>query len=165
MTDAVQKMIEHLEEPGLRVRTGILLASPSDLDRAEEISARLNATPEDMAQELLHLLPAGTRYANLSVERVLEVIDVISNRSQGSRLALLLHLDLLISALDKTACEEVWYRYLYALPHRRRVLIALMPEQYAVLPHNIAELEAVRRCARWKEQPSSPEHSSVAPHI
>ncbi len=149
MTEAALKMIEHLATPGMRVRTGILLAPPAELLRAEEIAARLNATPEDVAQRLLSRLPAGTRFAGITTQKVLEIVREVGECREGNLRALLVNLDLLLTKLSRDECEQFWFQFITSLPHLRRLLIALVPAQSTILPRHRDEWEGSGRCAGW----------------
>ena len=149
MHKQAMKMIERLETPGNRLRTGLLLVPPTQLAKAGEIAARLLADVEDIAQVALEAVPAGSRYVSLSASRVEEWIDWISNKPTGQARALVVHLDLLLAGLKEDERAEVWRYVRNSMPHRRRVLIVAMPQGAERLLPSVQQWEEAGRCARW----------------
>lgn len=145
MSDAVQQMIERLERPGLRIRTGVITVPAKRMEQVENIAVALNAAQEDVAERLRRSLPEGTRFANLDAPRVCKLLDEISNQQQGHIRALVVNLDLLLSALDATAREQVWHHFFFNMVYRPRVLLALVPvEARNLLPSGDDYLQIAR---------------------
>lgn len=149
MYEQAMKMIERLETPGNRLRTGLLLVPPSQLAKAGDIAAQLLANAEDIAQVALEAVPAGSRYVSLSASRVEEWLDKISNKSTGQARALVVNLDLLLAGITEDERAEVWRYVRNSMPYRRRVLIVAMPQGAERLLPPVQEWEEAGRCVRW----------------
>jgi hypothetical protein len=150
MHEQVMRMIETLETPGNRLRTGLLLVPPSRLAEAGDIAARLLADVEDIAQRALDAVPPGSRYVNLSATRIEEWLNDIVEKTTGQQRALVVHLDLLLAGVPQSERNEVWQYVRHGMPHRRRVLIVAMPEGAEHLLPRVSEWEEAGRCARWE---------------
>lgn len=150
MHERVMKMLEVLETPGNRLKTGLLLAPPLQLARAEEIAARLLADVEDIAQIARKAVPAGSRYVGLGASRIGQWLDDISQKSTGQKRALVVNLDLLLAGVPESERAEVWRHVQRGMPHRRRVLLVLMPGGAEHLLPSLQEWEKAGRCAWWR---------------
>ncbi|GIV17512.1 MAG: hypothetical protein KatS3mg022_2947 [Armatimonadota bacterium] len=148
MHERVLKMIENLETPGNRLKTGLLLVPPSRLAQAEEIAARLLADVEDIAQIARNAVPQASRYAGLGASRIGQWLDDISQQSTGQKRALVVNLDLLLAGVSESERAQVWYHVRQGMPHRRRVVLVLMPDGAEHLLPPLQEWEKTNRCAR-----------------
>ncbi len=146
MTDAVQKMIEQLEEPGLRVRTGLIVVPSSRLQRVRDLAARLNAAAEDVVEAVLKDIPDGASTANLSSSGIQDALDKISEKQSGHRRVFVENLDLLLSAVKETERNEVWWFILNSMPYRRRVTVVVMPQEAKEILPDIGTWEQQGRC-------------------
>lgn len=150
MGERVQRLIDLLETPGQRVRTGVILVPAQKLAQAENLAVALNATLEDIAEQLLRSLPSDTRFADLSAQRISSLLDTISNRREGHLRALIYNLDLLLSGVDSPVREQVWHHFLHGMLHRPRILLALMPSEAKSLLPNEASHHQSARVVSWE---------------
>lgn len=148
MHEQALEMIEQLETPGNRLKTGLLLIPPAKLSKAEDIAAHLLADVEDIAQMALEAVPVGSQYANLSASRIAGWLDAISEKTTGQRRALVVNLDLLLAGISESARAEVWQHLRNGMPYRRRVVVVAMPEGAEHLLPHVEEWEKLGRCAR-----------------
>lgn len=148
MNEQVNQMIDSLETPGNRLKTGLLLLPTAQLAKVDEVAARLLAEVEDIAQMALQAVPTGSRYANLSASRIEEWLNAISQKTTGQRRALVVNLDLLLSGVSEAERADVWRYVLFSMPYRPRVLLVAMPETAEHLLPKVEEWEAAGRCAR-----------------
>jgi hypothetical protein len=111
----------------LRCKTGIWLMPQGKVGDEENEAARLGLDAVDIRRVLLENLPEETSYADLSSERVQNLLHQIANRQQGSHCLLIYNLDLLLARLTMDERDAVW-RYLKdALPHAKHALLIALP--------------------------------------
>jgi hypothetical protein len=103
---------------------------------------------EDIAQKALNAVPEGSRYASLSASRIGQWLDDISQECSGQKRALVVNLDLLLAGVSERERAEVWYHVRQGMPHRRRVVLVLMPDGAEHLLPPLQEWEKTNRCAR-----------------
>jgi len=138
---------ELLDELGrLRVKTGLWLFPPFYLGREVDEARRLCLEPIDLRGRLLAILPEGTRYSGLSDDRILQLVDMISNETGDWAGALIYHFDLLISRLNSEDRGAVWDDLLISLPHRERSVVIAMPATATHL------LPPAHKLAIWRQE-------------
>lgn len=115
---------------------------------SQPASARLLADVEDIAQIARNAVPQASRYAGLSASRIGQWLDDISQRSTGQKRALVVNLDLLLAGVSESERAQVWYHVRQGMPHRRRVVLVLMPDGAEHLLPSLQEWEKTNRCAR-----------------
>ncbi|MEW5877253.1 MAG: hypothetical protein AB1751_04195 [Acidobacteriota bacterium] len=149
MLEQAQEMIELLEKPGNRLRTGLLLVPPSRLEKAGEIAAHLLADIEDIAEMALKAIPPGSNFACLSARRIEEWLDQISYKATGQKRALVINLDLLLAGVGEKERAEVWHFAKTGMPYRPRVLIVMVPAIAGLVLPALDEWNRAGRCVSW----------------
>lgn len=147
MYEQAMKLIEMLETPGNRLKTGLLLVPASHLTKANDIAVQLLADLEDIATTALEAVPNGSRYANLNASQIGQWLDDVSRKPTGHRRALVINLDLLLARLPAKDRAEVWDYLRYGMPYRPRVLIIVMPEEAKDVLPDVKQWENVQKCA------------------
>ena len=135
----------------LRVRTGLWLLPRELLGQEPDEAARLGIDAVDLRQQLLAGLPRDTCYSGLNAACVMELLDDICRREQGSDCVLVYNFDLLLARLRHEERREIWELLCDGFPHRSRALLIVMPRSAsALLPAN-QMLQAWRRDGRLTE--------------
>jgi len=111
----------------LRVATGLWMVPPNRLDNIVEEAHRNTLHPVDVRERLLFSMEPGTRFASITPDRVIQLLDVISGEKGDWAGALIFNLDLLLARLKSTDIQVVWQDFFTALPHRRQGIIVVMP--------------------------------------
>ncbi len=140
-TSDPKKLIELLQKKTLRIRTGIWLMSASALGKEADHAARMNIDSVDIREPLLGNLPEGTRFLGLNADRVLQLLQDISDQLSGSECLLVYNIDLLLAKLSQNERVYIW-RHLYdSFPNRRHALLISMPENAS---HLLPEITSIR---------------------
>ena len=135
----------------LRVRTGLWLLPAQLFGQEPDEAARLGIDAVDLRKQLLDGLPESTCYSGLNAACVIELLDEICSRDQGSDCLLVYNFDLLLARLRHDERSEVWQLLYDGFPHRSRALLIVMPRgANALLPANQA-LQAWQRDGRLAE--------------
>lgn len=111
----------------LRIRTGLWLLPSSYLGQERNEAARMLLEAVDIRQEVINRLPADARFTGLTSQKVIELIDEISQQKGSGDCALIYNLDLLLSRLPQQERDFVWQLLFEAMPHRPRALLITMP--------------------------------------
>lgn len=127
-TSDPKELIDLLQKKTLRIRTGIWLMPISMLGKESDHAARMNIDAVDVRDVLLENLPKDTRYLGLNANRVMQLVQEISDQFPGSECLLVYNLDLLLSKLAHTEISHVWQHLYDSFPNRRHALIVSMPE-------------------------------------
>ena len=112
----------------LRVATGLWLLPKGFLGNEADEAHRLDFEPVDLRQRLLESLEPGTKYAGITADRLVILIDEISQEICDWPGALVYNLDLLLARLNSADRELVWNDLLIALPRRTRAILIAMPD-------------------------------------
>ena len=121
-------LVKLLISDQLRVATGLWLLPRAYLGHEQDEAYRLGLEPVDLRLRLLQVLPQGTKYSGLSADRIINLIDSISEECCDWAGALVYNLDLLIARLNSGEQKIVWQDLFTALPHRHRCILLIMPE-------------------------------------
>lgn len=133
------ELIERLCGPTLRVRTGIWLLPPQELDDAPNQAARIGIDTVDLRQMLLAALPEGASMVALSPSRIEELLDQIASRPASGGCVLVCNIDLLLARLTIAQREDVWSFVYDGFAHRRSALLLVMPATaHSLLPATTA---------------------------
>jgi hypothetical protein len=127
-TSEPKALIELLQKKMLRIRTGIWLMPVSMLGKEADHAARLNIDAVDIRDLLLNSLPQNTRYLGLNSDRIIHLLQEISDQIQGSECLLVSNLDVLLAKLSYSDVCYVWQYLFDTFPNRRHALILAMPE-------------------------------------
>lgn len=127
-TSEPKELIELLQKKMLRIRTGIWLMPVSMLGKEADHAARLNIDSVNVRDLLLKSLPDDTRYLGLSPDRIIQLLQEISDQPPGSECLLVYNLDLLLAKLSYSEVCYVWQHLYDTFPNRRHALILSMPE-------------------------------------
>lgn len=131
----VRELIAFLRRHTLRTRVGVWCMPLSYVGQESEVAALLNIEAVDVRQPVLEALPAGTRYVNLTFEKVLEALDSIASGTGHTDCPLVYNLDLLLAGLSRGDRQRVWETLVDGLPYRKRALLLAIPETASpVLP-------------------------------
>ena len=125
---SVRELVDFLQEKSLRLRTGIWLLPPRLLGNAANEAARLNVDSIDIRDSLLASLPEGTRFLGLTADRILELLQEVSEQFSDTECIHIFNLDLLLAKLPEEQRDAVWQSLYSAFPHRRHALLISMPE-------------------------------------
>lgn len=128
LTSNPREVVDLLKGNSLIHRTGIWLIPANMLGKERDHAARLNLDAVDIRDPLLESLPEGTRFLGLSGDKVLQLLDHISNQSKGSSCLLVYNVDLLLARLRLQERDYVWSQLYNAFPHRNHALVIVMPE-------------------------------------
>jgi|GEM_PF-770419 len=137
----------------LRIRIGLWLIPASYLGQERNEAARFLLEGVDIRQELVKQLPVDARFAGLNSQKVIDLIDAVTQQKGTSDCALIYNLDLLLSRLSPQECEFVWQLLLEAMPHRPRAILITMPASATDL---LPSLDQLNQWAREKRLASSP---------
>jgi hypothetical protein len=120
-------LIALLSGPTLTVRTGLWLASIHSLNQIEDHAARLGIDARDLRVPIKGSLPEGTRFLGLTVNTLVEALDMLCKQFDGSNCLLVYNLDLLLARLHRQARLDFWQYVFRGFPHRGRGLLLVMP--------------------------------------
>lgn len=123
-----RELMELLSSGQLRVATGVWLLPKEYVGQEVEEAYRLGLEPVDLRNRLLQSLETGTKYANLSAEKIFRLVDDVSQEYGDWAGALIYNLDLLIARLNTEEQTMIWQDLFTALPHRRRGVLLTLPE-------------------------------------
>jgi hypothetical protein len=140
----VAELLSRLRSHSLRNRVGLWLLPPGEWEQIEDIAARLAIDAADARQIWLDRLPADARFAALSADKLLSLLDELSEQPGYSDCLLLYNFDLLLAGLTYEGQQEIWRTLRQIFPHRRRVLLLVMPEQAGELLPRSSDLAAWR---------------------
>ena len=114
-----------------RARVGYLSHAPQETENWREMAARVGCEVAFLPQLWLDALPAGARFASISVAGLLKALDEIAQSQGRSDVVLVAGLDLLLTRLDPDGCARFWDDLPTRLPHRPRALILGLPHGFA----------------------------------
>lgn len=147
MSEAEQ-LLANLRSGRLRNRVGLWLMPASQINQAADAAARLGIDAEDLRQALLNRLPADTRFAGLSSQKLIDLLDTICQQSGSSDSIVVYNLDLLLAGLEYEGQQDVWRTLWQSFPHRQRALLLVMPNTATHLLPKPLELEGWQRVGR-----------------
>jgi hypothetical protein len=140
-TSSPRELIDLLQKKSLRIRTGIWLLPVLTFGKETEQAARLNLDTIDIREPLLESLPEGTRFLGLSGDKVLQLMEQISNQRLGTECLLVCNVDLLLAKLRQQERANVWKHLFDSFPNRRHALLIAMPEG---AEHLLPSLQAMK---------------------
>ena len=141
-------VLELLRGPALRVRTGLWLLPPAELDDAPNEAARAGIDTVDLRHALLAELPLGAAFVALDTNHLLELLDQVASRPHAGACALVYNVDLLLARLPVAQRADVWSFVWDGFDHRRSALLLAMPTTAHALLPTTATLEQWRRADR-----------------
>lgn len=147
MSEAEQ-LLASLRSRRMRNRVGLWLVPAGQIGQAADAAARLGIDAQDLRQALLDRLPADTRFAGLSSQKLIDLLDTICKQPGSSDSVVVYHLDLLLSGLDYESQQDVWRTLWQGFPHRQRALLLVMPNTASHLLPNPSDVDAWRREGR-----------------
>jgi len=127
-TSNPQELIELLSGKSLIHRTGIWLMPIPLLGKELDQAARLNIDAVDIREKLLETLPANTRFLGLRSEKLLQLLNQLSDQYKGTDCILVCNFDLLLAKLKQQDRQIFWKQLYNTFPHRKHALIIAMPE-------------------------------------
>ena len=140
----VRELVTFLRQHKLRTRVGVWCMPLSYVGQESEAAALLNLEAVDVRLPVLETLPAGTRYVNLTFEKVLLALDSIASTAGQTDCAFVYNVDLLLAGLTRSDRHRVWESLVDGLPYRSRALLLAVPETAtSVLPPD-------RLCDTWR---------------
>ena len=142
LTSSPREVVDLLKGSSLIHRTGIWLMPVNMLGNEPNHAARLNLDAVDIRTTLLESLPEGTRFLDLSGDKVVQLLDYICEHAKGSSCLLTYNVDLLFARLRLQERVYVWGQLYNAFPHRKRALVIVMPERADQLLPPLAALKS-----------------------
>jgi hypothetical protein len=127
-TSNPKDLVDLLQKKTLRIRTGMWIIPVSMLGTELDQAARLDIDAIDIRTPLLESLPEGTRYLGLNVDRILQLLQEVSDQLPGSECLLVYNLDLLLAKLPYKDIAYIWKHLYDSFPNRRHALLISMPE-------------------------------------
>lgn len=122
-TSNPKELIQLLQKKTLRIRTGIWLMPVSMLGKEADHAARMNIDAIDIREPLLESLPEDTRFLGLNVDRVLQLLQEISDQLSGSECLLVYNVDLLLAKLAHNDRTSIWNQLYALLPNLQTCLV------------------------------------------
>lgn len=122
------ELVELLSSGQLRVATGLWLMPLVYIGHEVDEALRLNLEPVDLRDRLLEIVEPGSKYSGLDVDRIIQLVDKVSQELSDSAGALIFNFDLLLSRLNAEQQQNFWNDVFNALPHRRRGVLLTLPE-------------------------------------
>jgi hypothetical protein len=123
-----QEMIGALRNQSLRSRTGVLALSGMALGTEGQIAAVLGVELLDYRDVALSHVLQGSQYLNLTLSRVFDDLDELSNSTRGESCVLLANFDIAVTKLRSGERTDLWRRLFSDFPHRKRALVLCVPE-------------------------------------
>lgn len=124
-----RKVVELIRANVLRIRTGLWLLPNSCVGQERNEAARLMVDAVDISELLIQHLPATSRFSGLNEQRLIELLDEISDLGGHSNCVLVYNFDLLLARLSPQAINNVWQYLFEFMPHRPRALLLTLPAQ------------------------------------
>lgn len=122
-----QKVVNLIRANVLRIRTGLWLIPITQVGQERNEAAKLMLDSIDIRTVLLEEVPAGSRFSGLSDQKVMALLDKISERPGDSDCTLVYNLDILLSRLTYQEVSNVWQYVFEFFPHRSRALLLTIP--------------------------------------
>jgi len=126
LTD-VQALIDFLRRHTLRTRIGLWRMPLDWVGKEPDVATRLQIDAFDVRQAIQQQLPEGTRYVRLTLEKVLEALDLVASSERRRDCVLVYNLDLLLAGLKRNERQRVWESLLGGLPYRQYALLLAIP--------------------------------------
>jgi hypothetical protein len=111
----------------LRIRTGLWLAPAALLGQERNEAARLMVDAVDLREVLLQRLPVNSRFIGLTDQKLIELLDEVTEQEGQSDCALVYNLDILLARLQQKEIRYFWQYVIEFMPHRSRALLLKMP--------------------------------------
>ena len=121
------ELVTSLQRHALRVRTGLWLLPPDLIGQEANEAARLGILAVDLRHELLQQLPSDTQYVLLDSERLLNLLNAITERKALGDCVLVYTLDLLLSRLTQQQRANFWQFTFSGFAHRPSALLLTLP--------------------------------------
>jgi len=121
------ELVASLQRPALRVRTGLWLLPNPLLGQEANEAARLGIQAADLRAELLGQISPGSRYLSLDSDRLLALLDALSQRRSLGDCLLVHNLDLLLSRLTHQQRADFWQFVFSGFTHRPSALLLTLP--------------------------------------
>jgi hypothetical protein len=111
----------------LRIRTGLWLLPAVLLGQERNEAARLMVDSVDISEVLFKQLPANSRFIGLTDQKLIELLDKVTEEEGQSDCALVYNVDVLLARLNPQEIKYIWQYLIEFLPHRSRALLITMP--------------------------------------
>jgi hypothetical protein len=147
MSEPVE-LLATLRNRSLRNRVGLWLLPAGEMDQAADKAAKLGIDAADLRQIWLDRLPPDARFAGLNADKLISLLDDLTEHPGHSDCLLLYNLDLLLAGLSYESQQEIWRTLRQIFPHRRRLLVLVMPDQAGHLLPRSSDLTAWRQEGR-----------------
>jgi hypothetical protein len=146
--DEAEQLLANLRSRRMRNRVGLWLIPTGQIGQAADAAARLGVDAQDLREVLLDRLPADTRFAGLSSEKLIDLLDTMCEQPGSSDSVMVYNLDLLLAGLEYESQQDIWRTLWQGFPHRQRALLLVMPNTASHLLPKPFDLEAWRREGR-----------------
>jgi hypothetical protein len=134
---------DRLSPRRLLFRTGIVLASGSDVADPSDLAVRLGMSYLDHVSWRMAALPEGARHLDVRAETLQADFYAMASRTLDMPTALVSNSDLLLAGLESAGRRQVWEYLFSVMKDRRTALAILLPSSaHAILPQN--------ERARWR---------------
>ena len=128
-------LVRLLEQPTLRIRTGVLLVPLSALGSERELAARLGIEAVDFREWKLARIRHGSRFLGLSRETILQDLrELAEDVDLGGNCLWVHNMDLLLSALRYDERVRAWATLFSTFKQRRGLLFSLPAQAFNLLP-------------------------------
>ncbi|MDQ3638608.1 MAG: hypothetical protein M3426_11560 [Actinomycetota bacterium] len=145
-------LVQLLQRPILRIRTGVVLLPLVMLGRERELAALLAIEAVDWRDWKLTHLSSDSHHLGLSSENVLrDLREIIEDVDIAGNCLWIYNVDLALSALRYDERLRFW-AFLYSTFKQRRGLLFSLPAQASNLlpPEELIAWEKDERLARWE---------------
>ncbi len=141
-----------LEQPTLRIRTGILLVPLNALGSESELAARLGVEAVDFREWKLTRAGTNSRYLGLSAETILrDLQEVVEDVDLGGTCLWIHNMDLFLSALRYDERLRTWAALFSTFKQRRGLLFSMPAQALNLLPATErGTWERDERLATWE---------------
>ena len=145
-------LVRLLEQPILRIRTGILLVPSSALGSERDLAARLGIEAVDIREWKLARARPGSRFLGLSRETILQDLqEMVEDMDLGGNCLWVHNMDLLFSALRYGERLRAWATLFSTFKQRRGLLFSLPAQAFNLLPATErGTWEKDERLATWE---------------
>jgi hypothetical protein len=147
MTTATE-VINMLRHPGLRVRTGLWLLPPDQLEDLPDRAARLGIGYADLREPVLAAVLPEQRFLRFDVPDFIEALDSLCRGDHASGCLLVANGDLLAAKLGYNERRELWDTLYSGYPYRQRAVIMALPARATALLPGEQQLDLWRRDGR-----------------
>jgi hypothetical protein len=145
-----KRLVDRLCRPAERYRTGVWLLSPEQFADAPDLAARLHCDAINAVDRWLQQLALTARYAGVEPASLRQFLYDICHEQGASSCAVLLHCDLLLSALPRQEQLETLNYFCDGIPYPKRAVMLVLPNTetlYSSLGSSLQAFEQIERLA------------------